>query len=224
MKAAIGVEDFESERESQRISEYSQSSIDLKRCSTPNWTIFFSFILLCTFLTAYSAKNVLLEQRLKIKVGYGIASTDLRLNRTVLLKLISYALLGGYVSGALGLGGGAIFNPLLLSLGVPPSVSSATGMYMILFSTAGSSAIYIIYKILNLQFAFWIGFWCSLGSLLGLYILNKVVKKLDRQSPTVFALTFILAISSLLVPIFGALSLKAQTERGIDIMEFHSIC
>ena len=48
------------------------------------------------------------------------------------------------MSGALGLGGGSIFNPLLLSMGVPPRVASATGMYMIIFSTGASSLIYII--------------------------------------------------------------------------------
>jgi uncharacterized membrane protein YfcA len=91
-----------------------------------------------------------------------------------------FAFLGGWVSGALGLGGGAIFNPLLLSLGVPPSVASATGMYMIIYSTTGSSIVFITYKMLNMQFGSWLGFWSSLGSLLGLYILNKVVKKFDR--------------------------------------------
>ena len=48
-----------------------------------------------------------------------------------LAKLVGFSFIGGWVSGALGLGGGAIFNPLLLSMGVPPKVSSASGMYML---------------------------------------------------------------------------------------------
>lgn len=137
-----------------------------------------------------------------------MASSDLKLNASVLIKLVTFAFLGGFMSGALGLGGGAIFNPLLLSLGVQPSVASATGMYMILFSTSGSSIIYIIHKMLNLQFSFWIGFWCSSGSVLGLYILDKIIKRFDRQSPVVFALTMVLGLSSFLVPIFGFLDLR----------------
>ena len=74
-----------------------------------------------------------------------MAPSDIKFQRDLLLKLVIFAFVGGWVSGALGLGGGAIFNPLLLSMGVPPSVASATGMYMILFSTAGSSTTYIIY-------------------------------------------------------------------------------
>ena len=161
-----------------------------------------------------------------------MASSDLRLSQPILLRLVTFAFLGGFMSGALGLGGGAIFNPLLLRLGVLPCVASATGMYMILFSTSGSSIIYIIHKMLNLQFCFWIGFWCSSGSLLGLFILNKIIKRFDRQSPVVFSLTIVLGLSSLLVPIFGAIDLKkeilSQSEEGYlnwtTILEFHSIC
>jgi len=60
-------------------------------------------------------------------VGVGLAPSDLKLTIPVVLKLVIFAFLGGFMSGALGLGGGTIFNPLLLSLGVLPSVASATG-------------------------------------------------------------------------------------------------
>jgi hypothetical protein len=112
---------------------------------------------------------------LKEKVGAGIAPSDLKLRKPVVFKLVIFAFLGGFMSGSLGLGGGTIFNPILLSLGVQPSVASATGMYMVLFSTSGSSFIYIIYRTLNLQFSIWISFWCSCGSVLGLYILKKII-------------------------------------------------
>lgn len=52
---------------------------------------------------------------------------------------------GGWVAGALGLGGGVIFNPLLVSMNVPPRVSSATGMYLITFSKIATCVIYFIY-------------------------------------------------------------------------------
>lgn len=79
------------------------------------------------------------EQLLKIKYAKGICDTDLMYVPQVVKRLVIYAFFGGWVSGALGLGGGAIFNPVMLSMGVPPSVSSSTGMYMVLFSNLGSS-------------------------------------------------------------------------------------
>ena len=205
-----------------------ESLISIERCSWSDWSILISFLVYCLMLTAIATRKVFKDQNLKTKLGAGMAPSDLRFDGSILLKLVIFAFLGGFMSGALGLGGGAIFNPILLSLGVLPSVASATGMYMILFSTSGSSIIYIIHKMLNLQFSFWIGFWCSGGSILGLYILNKIIKRFNRQSPVVFALTTVLALSSLLVPIFGALEFRKEAGVSVfsigEALQFHSIC
>ena len=82
--------------------------------------------------------------------------------------LLVFAFLGGWVSGAFGLGGGSIFNPLMIELGVPPTVSTSTGMYMIMFSTFASSVIYISYGALNLKFGLWLGFWSVVGIIIGI--------------------------------------------------------
>lgn len=117
---------------------------------------------------------------MKIKYDIGIVDSDLRFESKTVMKLTIFAFIGGWVSGSLGLGGGAIFNPLLLSMGVPPKVSSATGMYMIMFSTAASSTVYILYRMLNIQYAIWVGLWCTIGSYLGINLLDKINKKFNR--------------------------------------------
>lgn len=157
-----------------------ESLIGIERCSQADWMILSIFMVFCFSLSVHASYNVRKEQKLKLLVGAGMAPSDLKLEILVLIKLMTFAFLGGFMSGALGLGGGAIFNPLLLSLGVLPSVASATGMYMILFSSSSSSFIYIVHKMLNVQFSLWLGFWCSSGSVLGLYILNKIIKRFDR--------------------------------------------
>lgn len=81
---------------------------------------------------------------MKVNYGSGLTSSDIKMEGRKLKKLILMSFVGGWVSGALGLGGGAIFNPLLLSMGCPPKVASATGMYMIIFSTGASTTTYII--------------------------------------------------------------------------------
>ena len=190
----------------------------IKRCSPIDWIILSTFLVMCMIVSIVAIKKVVRDQQLKIKVGFGLASTDILLTQSALLKLVIFAFIGGWVSGALGLGGGAIFNPLLLSMGVPPSVASATGMYMILFSTSGSSVIYIIYKMLNLQFGFWIGLWCSLGSLAGLIFLNKLIKRFKRQSLIVFLLVFVLGLSALLIPVFGVIDMMEKLDREEDLL------
>ena len=61
----------------------------------------------------------------------------------MIIKFSIYAVVAGFIASVFGIGGGVIINPLLLSFRVPTLVSSATGMYMIMFSTLSSSLLYL---------------------------------------------------------------------------------
>ena len=126
-------------------------------------------------------------------------ASDIRYSGVQLKSLLFFAFVGGWVGGALGLGGGSIFNPLMISLGVPPSVSTSTGMYMIMFSTGASTLMFNTYGALNLTFGFWLGFWCSFGILIGVSLVNHLIKIYKRQSLLLFFLVFMLALSAVLV-------------------------
>ncbi len=76
--------------------------------------------MICCLFTIIGVRTVRAEQRLKLKYNRGIVKSDIIFTNKVITKLIICAFIGGWVSGALGLGGGAIFNPLLLSMGLPP--------------------------------------------------------------------------------------------------------
>jgi len=69
---------------------------------------------------------------------------------------------------------------MLLSMGVPPKVSSATGMYMVTFSTFSACIIYMFAGDLDLDYALWIGSWSTLGSIIGLFFSNLYMKKNNR--------------------------------------------
>lgn len=140
------------------------------------------------------------------------------------MYLLFFAFVGGWVSGAFGLGGGSVFNPLMIELGVPPTVSTSTGMYMIMFSTAASSVIYITYGALNEEYAIWLGLWSILGIIGGIHMVDFFIKKYNRQSIIVFILCLVLGISAILVPIFNGLEVWDQLSDGQDIWKFTSIC
>ena len=127
-----------------RGSKHNPSIFGVKRCSLLDWSSLGVYCVICFFLSWWAVRSVKYEQNLKRKHGNGLAESDVNLEGGPLIKLISFSFVGGWVSGALGLGGGSIFNPLLLSMGCPPQVASATGMYMIIFSTGASSMTYII--------------------------------------------------------------------------------
>lgn len=68
--------------------------------------------------------------------------SDIKPKGEVLVKLMCLGFFGGFLAGAFGLGGGVIFNPILLTLGMPPKVASASGAYLIFFSKVSSCLIY----------------------------------------------------------------------------------
>ena len=131
---------------------------------------------------------------------------------------------GGWVAGALGLGGGAIFNPALLTLGVPPKVSSATGLYLVTFSKVASCLIYFLNGELDVEYGLWIGLWATVGTVIGLLLVEWYMRVSGRQSIIVWTLVFMFVLSVIAIPIFGGLSLKQQHTEGIDLFAFTSLC
>ena len=88
--------------------------------------------------------------------------------------LIGGSFIGGIV-GALGLGGGVVFNPLLIGMDVPAVVATSTAMYMILFSSLAASVIFLTMGGLNVEFAFWIGGWSIVGIIFCMKVVNKMI-------------------------------------------------
>lgn len=138
-----------------------------------------------------------------------------------MLKLLGGSFFGGWVSGALGLGGGSIFNPLLLSLGYPPTVATTTGGYMIIFSTFAVTLSYSIAGIVPWDYALWVGFLSIVGTYVGMWSVKGIMKKLGRQSPLVILLATMLGLSGLAVIIFNIVP-EAQADK--DHWSFRPFC
>ncbi len=116
-----------------------------------------------------------------------------------LLLIIGFG--GGWVAGALGLGGGSIYNPALLSLGVTPRVAAATGMYLVLFSSLNACVVNGVAGILDFRYGLFIGMFCAIGSLLGLIVADYFVKKSGRQSIFVWILFFVFLLAASITPL-----------------------
>ena len=200
------------------------SIIGIERCSGGDWGIILAFILVCSLMTVGSLKIINREQGLKHKYNKGLAPSDLHFKGKVLLKLLLVSFFGGIVTGALGLGGGTVFNPVLISMGVPPKVSSATGKYMIMFSKASACIVYLIYGQLDMIQGLWLGAWKVIGGTILLHFINKLVTKLSRESIFVFMLVMILMLSGIAVPVFGGIDIHKQLANGKSLWHAESLC
>lgn len=117
-------------------------SIDgIKLCSFTYWFIQGLFILLCVVVTYFSIGMNKREQdlRKKYNVNYLIEEVVFEGKNLTVLLLIGFG--GGFAAGAFGLGGGSIYNPALLALGVQPRVAAATGMYLVMYSCVNACVV-----------------------------------------------------------------------------------
>ena len=128
------------------------------------------------------------------------------------------------MAGALGLGGGSIYNPAFLTLGVHPKVSSATGMLLVLFSTVNTCLLNYLNGFLNVNYASWIAFWSVLGAFIGMQVTDKVVQMTGKPSLLVWILVFVFVLSTVATPVFGGMDLYYLHSRGESIISFSSFC
>lgn len=171
----------------------------MQKCSEMDLLVLTTFVFFMFLLSFGGLMINKKEQALKMRVGRGLVPSDIRYNGSQLVYLVVFSLLGGWVSGALGLGGGTIFNPMMITLGVPPLVATSTAVYMIIYSSAASTVIYLSYGALDAYFAMWISFWCSIGIVVSVNIVEVIIKRYRRQSILVFVLAGVLAFSTTLV-------------------------
>lgn len=154
------------------------SYFGVKTCSVPYWSSLIGFMIMMIGITYLSVRRLRYEQWLKKNYGDGLKPGDVEINNNTLTKLLFWSFIGGWTSGAFGLGGGAVLNPLLLSFGLPPKVASATGMYMAIFATCSSTIEYMLNHMFIPSYSFWIATWCIVGSIVGMksmdYIMNKL--------------------------------------------------
>jgi uncharacterized membrane protein YfcA len=103
-------------------------------------------------------------------------------------------------------GGGIVKGPLMLAMGVHPSVASATGATMLLFTSLTAFTSYIIFGLLISQYAivcFWFGF---LATFLGQVLLAFFMTKHARNSYIAFSIGFVVLISAVLMTIQSIIS------------------
>ena len=75
------------------------------------------------------------EERLKEELGYKFDQDDVRWTKRNILFLAFFSLICGTIASTVGIGGGTLYNPLLLMIGVNPQVAAASGMYITLYNT-----------------------------------------------------------------------------------------
>lgn len=80
----------------------------------------------------------------KIEAGYVFIDGDCKLDPKSVGMYMFIGWFGAFISAFCGIGGGSIFCPVLIIIGIQPQVGTATGMYLTLFTSLSYVIISIV--------------------------------------------------------------------------------
>merc|ERR1712194_77680 len=136
---------------------------------------------------------------LKQKIGFTYVDGDIQWDKRATILYPAICCLAGLFAGMFGVGGGIVKGPLMLAMGVHPSVASATSACMILFTSLTATTSFIVFGLMIFDYSiacFIVGF---IATFVGQVILNQMMKKNNRNSYIAFSIGFIVLLSAFLM-------------------------
>ena len=207
-----------------RGTKRSPSIVGITRCSAGDWIVFILFILAIIAVSIFSSVFLMLNHKRKVKHGYEFVKGDMKWTPVKIASLIGIAFIAGLLASMLGLGGGVVFNPLLLELGILPIVASATGMYMVMVSTFVNTILYAFAGFLNYGFAFWQAAFTLVGTVIGMIAVKKALKKTGRPSILVILLSVVIIFTAIVIIINSTITLIEDMGAGKNVWKFTWMC
>ncbi|KAL0441528.1 UNVERIFIED_CONTAM: Sulfite exporter TauE/SafE family protein 3 [Sesamum radiatum] len=162
-------------------------------CSAAYWTVTLLQIPVAVGASGYQA--VCLYKGWRVVESKGGAGISWRVHQLILCCCCG--ILAGIVGGLLGLGGGFIIGPLLLELGIPPQVSSATATLIMTFSSSMSVIQYYLLRRFPPSYALYFVLVATVAALVGQHVVRKMVSILRRASFIIFILAFTIFVSAI---------------------------
>ena len=120
----------------------------------------------------------------------------------------------------LGIGGGMVINPLLLHLGLKPTVVASTSGFTILFTSSLSLAQTILHGDISMDQILWFGSLSLVGSYMISALINYLTRKYKRESLLLFMIAFVVFLALLIIPAYGIYKISFM---GADLT-FHQLC
>jgi len=186
----------------------------------------YHFILFgCTFIylwgiSIYVAWEVYRKEQEKVEIGFPFHESDMKWTVYKLFMFPVMAFVVGLCAGAFGIGGGLIQGPLMLALGVAPSVMSVTSLFVVLMNTCATLIQAFSTSTLPWDWAGWFIGWGIMGAFFGRGVLERTVRAYKMQSVIVFFLAILIVIT------MGALvySFSRRITDGTATWSFKPLC
>jgi uncharacterized membrane protein YfcA len=121
-------------------------------------------------------------------------------------------------------GSGLIFGPVLLAFKVHPQVSSATSLFLVLFSTLAGAVQYWLDGVLNLAYSAFLDIVAVFAGVLGTTVVIWAVQRYQRTSIIILLLAGVAFVSLIVAPVYNGVEMWRSMANGTFDGSFHSFC
>lgn len=196
----------------------------IPKCSFLYWMLFLIYLVITIFMDTLSYTHILKEFEYRKSISFPYDENDIIWTYKNFISVNIIATLSGFISGVIGIGGGTILGPILLSMGLYPIISTVTTNFLVLLTSSSTSFQFIILKSLNFEYAAIGVIFSSFGSYLGTKLIHYYVKTYKKESILVFSLAFVIGISAVILPITSFSSSLNDYRNGKSIFSISSPC
>ena len=203
-----------------RGTKHVPSVVGLPYCSSSYWGLFGVGLIICLAILIVSKRFLEYIENLKRRHNVHIKDSY-ELSPSQMSNLSMLSLFTGILAGLLGIGGGMLLSPTMLSMGIPPQVITATaGLFVVQTSVVSlfQSALYGDVPFWNQMFFVGTSF---VGSYLVSVFLSWIMDKYKRES---ILLYFLLAIRMVCIVIVPAFELWRHYGDYKSMLQFSSLC
>ena len=197
------------------------SPIGLDYCETGYWFVFLLSLGGCYLFYLKGLQMVNRDLAVKRQYRFKPDANEFSLTSEIVNRFGMLSFIAGISAGLLGLGGGMVMSPLLLQFGMGPQVLAATvGFFVVQTSFVTLFQSYYYGDVTGTETIYFLLI-SFVGSFGVSYALNYMVKKYNRPSLILFALSFVLLLSFIVMPVFG---IYKSIDNPEQMFVFHSLC
>lgn len=201
----------------------SRSPIGVRCGSSAYWALNGAQLVLVFAVSAAIRQMLMRRYQWKVNHNYPFLPDDVLWDRKTTTKYPVLCVSAGLCAGMFGIGGGIVKGPLMLEMGLLPVVASATSSFMILF-TSGTAAInYAILGSLDVYYAPSLFLTGLVSTLLGQWGLSSLMKRFNKQSIIVLAISAVVGLSAVAMGVVGVLTTVNEIKHG-QPQGFHNLC
>ena len=159
------------------------------RCGSVTFYVLIAVTYVVLVLFTILCRHVLMKETAqKIALNYPFAECDIQWDQYTTLLYPGLCIGIGVLAGLVGVAGGIMKGPLLLSLGVDPLVTAASSAVMVLFTSATTSVSFLTFGMVVYDYAAVLIIISFISSFFGQLVMTYLVKKSGRSSYVAFVI------------------------------------